>query len=257
MCQVADALRRATVGDVVTFVRNRNINYTNVCTYRCRFCGFSKGPAVAQPPGQALPAHAGGHRRAGGRSRPAVAPPRSACRAGSIPTSTASTTCICPGGEGSGADHACARLHGAGGLRRSPPPGRAARVVPPAAPRRRPRQPARHRRRDPRRRDPGRHLPRQDHHRRVAGGAPHRPPGRAALQHHDHVRHHRTASPLGPPPAADPGAADGRPAASPNSCRCRSCTWPPPSTWSAAPGGARPSARRSCSTPWPGSATTA
>ncbi len=41
---VADKLRAATVGDVVTFVRNRNINYTNVCTYRCRFCGFSKGP---------------------------------------------------------------------------------------------------------------------------------------------------------------------------------------------------------------------
>jgi FO synthase len=29
---------------VVTFVRNRNINYTNVCTFRCRFCAFSKGP---------------------------------------------------------------------------------------------------------------------------------------------------------------------------------------------------------------------
>ena len=30
---------------MVTFVRNRNINYTNVCTFRCRFCAFSKGPA--------------------------------------------------------------------------------------------------------------------------------------------------------------------------------------------------------------------
>jgi 7,8-didemethyl-8-hydroxy-5-deazariboflavin synthase CofH subunit len=29
---------------VVTFVRNRNINYTNVCTFKCRFCAFSKGP---------------------------------------------------------------------------------------------------------------------------------------------------------------------------------------------------------------------
>ncbi len=44
VCQVADELRRATVGDVVTYVRNRNINYTNVCTFKCRFCGFSKGP---------------------------------------------------------------------------------------------------------------------------------------------------------------------------------------------------------------------
>jgi FO synthase len=32
------------VGDTVTWVSNRNINYTNVCTFKCRFCGFSKGP---------------------------------------------------------------------------------------------------------------------------------------------------------------------------------------------------------------------
>jgi 7,8-didemethyl-8-hydroxy-5-deazariboflavin synthase CofH subunit/7,8-didemethyl-8-hydroxy-5-deazariboflavin synthase CofG subunit len=41
---VADDLRRQAVGDVVTFVVNRNINYTNVCTFKCRFCAFSKGP---------------------------------------------------------------------------------------------------------------------------------------------------------------------------------------------------------------------
>ena len=41
---VADQLRAETVGDVVTFVRNRNINYTNICTFKCRFCAFSKGP---------------------------------------------------------------------------------------------------------------------------------------------------------------------------------------------------------------------
>jgi FO synthase len=34
----------STNGDVVTFVHNRNINYTNVCTFKCKFCGFSKGP---------------------------------------------------------------------------------------------------------------------------------------------------------------------------------------------------------------------
>jgi 7,8-didemethyl-8-hydroxy-5-deazariboflavin synthase CofH subunit/7,8-didemethyl-8-hydroxy-5-deazariboflavin synthase CofG subunit len=44
VAEVADELRRATVGDTVTFVHNRNINYTNVCTFKCRFCGFSKGP---------------------------------------------------------------------------------------------------------------------------------------------------------------------------------------------------------------------
>ena len=41
---LADELRRQIVGDTVTYVRNRNINYTNVCTFKCRFCGFSKGP---------------------------------------------------------------------------------------------------------------------------------------------------------------------------------------------------------------------
>jgi len=44
VAEVADQLRRDAVGDRVTWVHNRNINYTNVCTFRCRFCGFSKGP---------------------------------------------------------------------------------------------------------------------------------------------------------------------------------------------------------------------
>ncbi len=44
VAEVADDLRRRIVGDEVTFVRNRNINYTNVCTFKCRFCAFSKGP---------------------------------------------------------------------------------------------------------------------------------------------------------------------------------------------------------------------
>ncbi|MDH3299075.1 MAG: bifunctional FO biosynthesis protein CofGH [Acidimicrobiia bacterium] len=41
---LADDLRREIVGDEITYVVNRNINYTNVCTFKCRFCGFSKGP---------------------------------------------------------------------------------------------------------------------------------------------------------------------------------------------------------------------
>ncbi len=44
VCEAADATRRALVGDEVSFVVNRNINYTNVCTFKCRFCAFSKGP---------------------------------------------------------------------------------------------------------------------------------------------------------------------------------------------------------------------
>jgi len=44
VAELADELRREAVGDTVTYVVNRNINYTNVCTFRCTFCGFSKGP---------------------------------------------------------------------------------------------------------------------------------------------------------------------------------------------------------------------
>ena len=41
---VADGLRSEIIGDEVTYVANRNINYTNVCTFKCKFCAFSKGP---------------------------------------------------------------------------------------------------------------------------------------------------------------------------------------------------------------------
>jgi FO synthase len=44
VAEVADDLRRQVAGDAVTWVYNRNINYTNICTFRCRFCAFSKGP---------------------------------------------------------------------------------------------------------------------------------------------------------------------------------------------------------------------
>jgi FO synthase len=44
VAEVADDLRRQVAGEAVTFVQNRNINYTNVCTFKCRFCAFSKGP---------------------------------------------------------------------------------------------------------------------------------------------------------------------------------------------------------------------
>jgi len=41
--EAADGLRRDTVGNTVRYVVNRNINYTNSCTYKCGFCAFSKG----------------------------------------------------------------------------------------------------------------------------------------------------------------------------------------------------------------------
>ena len=41
--RAADALRRKVNGDVVSYVVTRNINYTNVCYFKCQFCAFSKG----------------------------------------------------------------------------------------------------------------------------------------------------------------------------------------------------------------------
>ena len=43
VCDAADSLRRDVNGDTVSYVVNRNINYTNVCYFKCGFCAFSKG----------------------------------------------------------------------------------------------------------------------------------------------------------------------------------------------------------------------
>jgi FO synthase len=43
LCALADDERRRYNGDVVSFVVNRNINYTNICYFKCQFCAFSKG----------------------------------------------------------------------------------------------------------------------------------------------------------------------------------------------------------------------
>ncbi len=43
ICRTADELRQQTVGDTVSYAVVRNINYTNICLYKCGFCAFSKG----------------------------------------------------------------------------------------------------------------------------------------------------------------------------------------------------------------------
>src|SRR5438132_1493570 len=45
--RAADGLRREVCGDTVTYVVTRNVNYTNVCYFRCGFCAFSKGKLAA------------------------------------------------------------------------------------------------------------------------------------------------------------------------------------------------------------------
>ena len=43
VCAAADELRAATSGDAISYVVTRNINYTNICYFKCQFCAFSKG----------------------------------------------------------------------------------------------------------------------------------------------------------------------------------------------------------------------
>jgi FO synthase len=43
LCEAADGLRARVNGDIASYVVNRNINYTNLCSYHCSFCAFSKG----------------------------------------------------------------------------------------------------------------------------------------------------------------------------------------------------------------------
>ena len=43
VCDAADRLRKTVNGDTVSYVVNRNINYTNICYFKCQFCAFAKG----------------------------------------------------------------------------------------------------------------------------------------------------------------------------------------------------------------------
>ena len=245
----------ASSATTVTWVRNRNINYTNVCTFKCRFCGFSKGPLSLNLRGTpyllTLDDIAGRVREARDLGATEV------CLQGGIHPSFDGDYYIdvARAVKDGGARHPRPRLHRPRGHRGRQAPRRAARRLPAPAHGRRPAQPARHRRRDPRRRGPRRPLPRQDQHRGVARGPPHRPLGRAAQQRHDHVRLGRAAAVVGPAPRRHPRPPEGdrrlhrvrRPA--------RSCTWRRRSTSSARPVGARPSARRCSCTPSPASPT--
>lgn len=43
VCEAADDIRKQACGDAVSYVVTRNINYTNICYFKCKFCAFSKG----------------------------------------------------------------------------------------------------------------------------------------------------------------------------------------------------------------------
>ena len=149
LARIADALRRDVVGDDVTYVVNRNINFTNVCYIGCRFCAFAQRARdadaytlsldeVADRAAEAWAArrhrgvHAGRHRPAAAGHR--VLRPRAR-------------------GEGRASGHARARVLAR--WRSSTAAAKAGRVDPGVADRAeggRARLDPRHRRRDPRRR---------------------------------------------------------------------------------------------------------
>ncbi len=246
----ADRLRAAVAGDSVTYVVNRNINYTNICTYHCGFCAFSKGRSSRSLRGPAydLDLDEIAHRTVeAARGR----------RHGGLPAGRHSPEIYrrhlsrhrrC--GEGGGAQHACPCVLAAGDPSRRPDARPDARGLP--------------------------ELVSSE-----AGLAT--LPGTAAEILDDEVRAilcpdklnteewlevMRTAHALGsgrPPPSCSdmsisrctgPGTCCGsagcrpRPGVSPSSCRCRSCTWRRRSGARAAHARVRPCARPCSCTRW-------
>ena len=235
--------------------RNRNINYTNVCTFKCRFCGFSKGPLSLNLRGTpyllTLDDIAERVARGVGDGRHRGLP------AGRHPPQLRRRLLHRrhPGREGRGARHARPRLHRPRGHRGGEAPRRAAGRLPPPPHGRRAAHPARHRGGDPRRRRSAAILC-PDKITPTSGSTPTAPPTRSACGRTSRSCSARSSRPTrGPATSSAPATCRPRPAGSPSSSACRSCTWPRRSTSSARPGGARRSARCCSCTPWPASPT--
>ena len=240
----ADRLRRHVCGDEVSYVVTRNIQYTNVCYFRCGFCAFSKGKLAANL-----------------RGAPYLVPFDEIVRRSQEAWERGATEVCLQGGihpgvhgrllrgrrgrdQGGGAGDPRARVLGARDLAGRGDARPRPRGVPRPAARPRPRLAPRHRRGGARRRGAPDHLPGQGHDRAVAGGARDRAPRRAPLERHAHVRPRRHAAELGAASPALARAAAGERGASRNSSRCRSCRWRRRCTCRGAPGAGRPSARR-------------
>ena len=134
---------RETCGDTVSYVVTRNVNYTNVCYFRCGFCAFSKGRLAASLRGPAVP-------RAARRDRPPRPGGLGSRRGRDLPPgrdpsrpSRARLPRDLPRREGRRARPARPRVLGARGLAGRGDARAAARRVPAAAPRRGPRLAAR------------------------------------------------------------------------------------------------------------------
>ena len=198
--EAADELRREVCGDEVSYVVTRNVNYTNVCYFRCGFCAFSKGKLAANLRGKpyVVPLEeivrrargagiAAPSSSASGRSTPVHRgdlPGDLRRRRRRCPTSTSTPSRRSRSGR--------AQPRSACPLDNTRTAGRRARIAPG------------HRGRDPRRRSAAHALPGQGHDRPVARGARRGPPCRPPLDDDDHVRLRRGAALVGAPP---PGAA--------------------------------------------------
>ena len=94
VCSAADELRQAINGDAVSYVVTRNINYTNICYFKCQFCAFSKGKMSENLRGK--PYDLRWTRWPGAsRNQVSAAPPKAACRAASIPPIRGGNTSSC------------------------------------------------------------------------------------------------------------------------------------------------------------------
>ena len=208
LARLADDVRRDVVGDDVTYVINRNINFSNVCYVGCRFCAFAQRERDAdafrlsldEVAARAVGGGAGRRHRGlhAGRHRPAAA--------GHVLRR--------PGARGARrrARHARARVLADGDRLRRGQGGRVDRGVAHRAARGRARLDPRHRGRDPRRRGPlGAHQG-QAAGGAVAGGGRHGAPAGHPVVVDDDVRPRRRAAALAGAPAHARRAAgrDGR-----------------------------------------------
>ncbi len=203
----ADRLRREVNGDTVTYVVTRNINYTNVCYFRCGFCAFSKGKLAANLRGAPylVPLDEIVRRSREAWERGAV----EVCLQGGIHPAFDGDyyLSIVPRDQGQRSRTSTSmrsRRSRSGRARRRS--GSASRST--SAPARRgARLTAGDRGRDPRRRGPPRHLSRQGHDRAVAPRPRHGAPRRPAIDDDDHVRPCRRPAELGSTPDRAPRAA--------------------------------------------------
>ncbi len=210
--RAADELRKEVCGDTVSYVVTRNVNYTNVCYFRCGFCAFFQREARRKPPWSPL-RRPGRRDRAPGRGGLEPGRGRDLPPGGIHPAFTGETYAeICAAVKHQAAGPPRPRVLGPRDLAGRSDPRPAARRLSRAASRSRPRLPTRHRGRNPGRRRPTGAVPGQGEHRSVARGARRCPPDRAALHDHDHVRVCGRGAKLGPPPAPTPrpAAADRR-----------------------------------------------